>query len=81
MRICVTSEGHRFTIPIPNWLVFNTAMSHFGAKIISRHMDEPITAAQFRRLCQGIREARGNFPGLPLVDIRETGGDSVVITL
>jgi len=37
--------------------------------------------AQFRRLCDGIREAKRNFPDLPLVDIEEKDGDMVMITL
>lgn len=62
MTIRVTSGQHRFTIPIPNWLVFNAATSFFSARIVSHYMKEPIPSRSSGGCAMGYGKLRGIFP-------------------
>ena len=76
MKVCVRSEGHRFTIPVP--LSIMPILLKIAGKFSDIGEDEKAIALE---LCRALKDARRSFRGLELVHVRDSDGDEVIIVL
>lgn len=77
MIIKLHADEHKITIPIPNGLVFNG----LTAKILSKIENMPLTSEQLNILLRELRHAKRVLGDLPLVDIKSSTGENVLIKL
>lgn len=82
MKIRIHTVGFHMTLPIPNALAFNHAVSLIASKAI-RESGSPvqITPKQFDCLWRALRRQRQYWGRLTLVEVYSANGDEVRITL
>ena len=89
MRIKVISDEHRFTIPIPNWMLFNAASAAVCTHLINRHLPENtlqfsasgVSYSDLRRFFKEVKKCRRYLQGEPLVYVNSSDGEHVEIYL
>ena len=88
MKIRVVNAEHRFTIPLPNWLLFNSVTAAMCTSVSNRYLPEEqitmfegLSSADLKRLFAEIRKCRRYLNGEPLVYVRSSNGDVVEIYL
>ena len=80
MRIRIREGGTRFTLPLPNRVVF----SHLTARLLSRAAAEggvDLPSAQLLAFFRALRRYRRAHPGFALVEVRTKDGGLVEIRL
>ncbi len=77
MIVKVKSKDARFTIPVPNALVFNRLVSH----IIAKHTDIPFDTHQLNYIFDNIKAAKRILKGRPLVEVESADGEVVIVKL
>lgn len=81
MKLRIKAEGHKFTIPFPNGLLFNGAVSKIASKAIKNSANMDITPAQIKSLGGIIKESKKLLKGQPLLYVKSAHGEEVTITL
>ena len=76
MKVCIRTEGHRFTIPVP--LSVMPALLKIADKFTDIDASYKETAME---LCYALRRAHRDFRGLELIHIRDSDGDEVIVIL
>jgi len=85
MKIKVASDGRRFTIPIPNCIMFNPVSAAILKSSVNKYLSnmemsvEHLTYSEIRRLFKVIKKCRRYLNGEPLVYARSCDGDLVEI--
>lgn len=81
MRIKIEAEGYRFTIPLPIGIMMNGFTSRMIESCIKKYANVPFTKEQLFILIRELKQAKKMFPNLPLVDVKTTDKQRVLITL
>jgi len=81
MIIKVRSEEHNFTIPFPNALLLNNVVVTILTKIINKGNDVKISKEHVKILFKDIKKAKKALGNTPLVYVKSSDGDEVIITL
>ena len=90
MKIKVRTNEHRFTIPLPSWLLFNWVTAAIGALAINQCIPENILQVttfdqlsynELKRLFKEIRKCSRYLQGEPLLSVHSGDGDIVEIFL
>lgn len=76
MKVCIRTEGHRFTIPVP--LSVMPTLLKIAYKFTDMDMSYKETAIE---LCHALKRAHRDFRGLELVHVRDSDGDEVIVIL
>jgi len=85
MRIRLSTTQHRFTIPLPNMLIFSSLFATILTSVINQHLSsnsqQPVqlTGAEMRHLFRAIRQCRHQLKGTPLLYAYSSDGSSVEI--
>ena len=80
MRVKIKANGRRVTIPVPYSMLGNGLILRALSGAV-QNTEVPLTPQQMRMLIDGLREAKGNFGALTLVDVLSADGDTVTVTL
>ena len=77
------AEGRSITIPLPNWMLFNPPVIHFGLNIAIKYSDQipDIPPEAIDALCREIRIIQEQYGTWELVRVESARGNSVVITI
>ena len=87
MKIKVASDGRRFTIPIPNCIMFNPVSAAILKSTVNRYLAKDseeasmghLTYQEIRKLFKVIKKCRRYLKGEPLVYALSGDGDLVEI--
>ena len=80
MKIKVRDKDTRFTLFLPNCLIFGGLVTKV-VSAVAKEKDIKLTSEQIREICAALKQARRDFGKLRLVDVRAKNGDIVEITL
>lgn len=83
MRIFIHSPGNRtIRLALPTRLLFNNVTALIGASMFRTQLaNSGIKAADLRKLVRELHRMRKKHPGLMLVEVEQSGGDTVRIRL
>jgi len=87
MRIKVASDGRRFTIPIPNCIMFNPISAAILKSYVNRYLAKGnmevstahLSYQEIRKLFKVIKKCRRYLKGDPMIYARSGNGDLVEI--
>ncbi|HQD32256.1 MAG TPA: hypothetical protein PLY59_11800 [Clostridiales bacterium] len=83
MRIRIEADGRRFTILLPIGIILNRFTARIAESCIKNYVSVPdvsLTGEQLAILSRALKQARKNYPGLALVDVK-TDKQRILITL
>ena len=81
MMIKFRSEGHKFTIPIPNVLFMNNIVVNIVTKEINKHGGLDFSKKDLKILFKSVRKSKKLLHKTPLIHFISNGGEEVIITL
>lgn len=83
MKIRIEAGGRCFTIPLPIGIIMNRFTARIAESCIKNYVSVPdvsLTGEQLAILSRALKQARKNYPGLALVDVK-TDKQRILITL
>ena len=80
MRITVHSDGRRFFIPFPTGLIANRLTARIAAKHLKKSGVD-LSAKDMHRFLKVLKQCRKALNGEPLVEVKDTDGTYVKITI
>ncbi|HOQ07368.1 MAG TPA: hypothetical protein PLP87_06095 [Clostridiales bacterium] len=84
MKIRIEAGGRCFTIPLPIGIIMNRFTARIAESCIKNYVSVPdvsFTAEQLLTMFRAIKQARKNFPGLALVDVKTADNQRIMIKL
>ena len=82
MYVRVHTKDIKLTIPVPNALAFNHAVSLIASKALQKSVPSvQITPKQFDRLWVALREVRREWGKFTLVEVYTAGGEEIFVSL
>jgi hypothetical protein len=84
MRIRIEADGRRFTILLPIGIILNRFTARIAESCMKKYVSVPdasFTGDQLVILSRALKQARKDFPGLAIVDVRTADNQRVLITL
>ncbi|PWL46398.1 MAG: hypothetical protein DBY45_02565 [Clostridiales bacterium] len=82
MRVRVHTKDIKLTIPVPNALAFNHAVSLIASKALQKSVPSvQITPRQFDRFWMALREVRREWGKFSLVEVYTAGGEEIFVSL
>ena len=79
MRLNIKTEGFRLRLILPTWLVLNRLILSIALRAAHRVL--PLSPTERSQLLRQCRQLRRVCRGVPLVDIRTSAGENILIRL
>lgn len=79
MQLNIKTEGFRLRLILPTWLVLNRLTLSIALRAAHRVL--PLSSEERSQLLRQCRQLRRAYRGVPLVDIRTSAGENILIRL